>query len=1485
MTPEEEQKLLTYKGFDPAKYQVDYATQTVVPRPQVTATEVSHGPDKPESSWQGSLARNAATSIAPTLASLGTLGATLTLAGGGASTTGVGAVPGIPTMVLGAILSAAAGYGASKLQEPLLSESFKKQLAADAEQHPVASGIGQLAPNLLGSKLQTPGNLVKIVRGLNPRTVDTGAKLAARNAAANVGLEMGVGAGLREASGGDALDLKGALWDAVGGAAFGAPRNNVLTRKLGLAYPDNDKYLADIVSEAQAHTTPFNDTTDATALRKWDATIHGGEKELEAARKAVIKKHAPGSLTDELFEDALVRQAERNKATSPTGNSVVQAIKAKLPLKTWDPTIHGDESVLTAAKKSVDAALKGKAVDPAAYEDMLVSYAEKKAKTPQVAVVSSIQAKIAARKQEIASVSAKAAELQRPPPVEVTPVQEQIAEVTGIDRTTDYVPLSAEEVANREFVAQENRRLAEELQQQKLEQQKLREEQQLLRQQQEQLRLERQQAERTATLQQQLVPEPESQPAPIKGKIRNIPSWADRTSESSSVAPSASVVAPSKEVLTEGMYNLVARHFGPIQGTEVKRGAGPRPDVKGFTDTDTATITPAATPDTPFHEVAGHAFLNKGLREPTVAPLVNDLYTELGKTQAYKDWSIQASAAGTDPSVKEYAAQLLGERLATDLKGSKYKTTAGVKYQLNVLMKEFKRLFKNANADDITELVQHAFTQGEGARLSQVKGQTVMPASDSDEVEAVEQESSAKAPPVTVKPAKEPSRVPSVTRSSIDSIRREGPAGDYLADKLVAQRQDQVALNGRWRNKAAEALGELSGSQQKQVDALLSERNPFVPPVLRKAYSTLKSLLKDTHDEQRKRGLPVMAFDSKGEVYRRAPEDDPTYNPNIISSKVYDELINHPESAKAKSLREDFLNHFEKIFADAADPRAQAEKRLQQMFPKRGGGVSVDYNAVRLAEGSGLPKSWLETNDIQGKWRRYFTKFGADLSYFTNLQSDPATRQLLNITDDGLGDTTKADTLPDGTSIKGITYETNPHVIAALHDAVGGRQLLPNQILALSRLANAVTVGPLGRVRDIASVPGIASEIAGPGSMLAALPKALASVSEGIREATRRGLIDQSQVTWHDRTLDEMDSWVDKAADIVNKYTGSQQLERVARGFTWILGKTIAEANLVNPQFVRRFGGVADANVIADRITEQIQGTYDARGTPTWMRESAFGPLFSLNRWSFERFNNWKKNVFDEAAKGNLKPLIGNAFGIVAGSAAIDFINEEVRRAKPEHLTWKEFLQLDGADAPYKLASALSISGTTGVLGDLVLTTLNLAEGRKPRGTGMPLLEITANIAERLGQFTAAESLDFPALVHQIAKDNIQVYRDLIPKDPNRDAKRDVRIYKRLTGDAVSANFTGNPFENTEAKEIMTSNDSAEVLAKLVSSIVAGSKEPGKKLDSLKRSLAQNDNSFVEDNEFYQMLVKMHGKEEALKRLKDYLTQQAKRKTLSSLVP
>src|SRR6185436_17364967 len=126
LSPEELAEYARLAGIDLNHY-TPVGNQLV---PKTAKTVDPNESIKPSSSAGGAFGRSAATQTAPVL--VGSLAALGT--GAALSSTGVGLPAGIP-LILGSLAGLGAAYGTSKIQEPLLTDKFKQQLAEDTAQH------------------------------------------------------------------------------------------------------------------------------------------------------------------------------------------------------------------------------------------------------------------------------------------------------------------------------------------------------------------------------------------------------------------------------------------------------------------------------------------------------------------------------------------------------------------------------------------------------------------------------------------------------------------------------------------------------------------------------------------------------------------------------------------------------------------------------------------------------------------------------------------------------------------------------------------------------------------------------------------------------------------------------------------------------------------------------------------------------------------------------------------------------------------------------------------------------------------------------------------------------------------------------------------------------------------------------------------------------------------------------------------------------
>lgn len=166
-SPDYKNFLLQRNGYDASQYDLsDDGIITPKPTPEQPNTLPdlspaptqdinsiqSSGPQPKQTSVGGALLHSAEASAAPTAAGLGAAALTNAMMPwivgslGGAPETGGGSLLGLAVPIGMAI---GASLGISHLQQPLLSDNFKQQLAAEQEQHPLASTIGGILPSTL----------------------------------------------------------------------------------------------------------------------------------------------------------------------------------------------------------------------------------------------------------------------------------------------------------------------------------------------------------------------------------------------------------------------------------------------------------------------------------------------------------------------------------------------------------------------------------------------------------------------------------------------------------------------------------------------------------------------------------------------------------------------------------------------------------------------------------------------------------------------------------------------------------------------------------------------------------------------------------------------------------------------------------------------------------------------------------------------------------------------------------------------------------------------------------------------------------------------------------------------------------------------------------------------------------------------------------------------------------------------------------------
>jgi len=686
--------------------------------------------------------------------------------------------------------------------------------------------------------------------------------------------------------------------------------------------------------------------------------------------------------------------------------------------------------------------------------------------------------------------------------------------------------------------------------------------------------------------------------------------------------------------------------------------------------------------------------------------------------------------------------------------------------------------------------------------------------------------------------------------------KRHGAEGKYIAPRFTAAAEERVHLYGDFVNgmiTPAENLlktptEKFTGHSKALDDAFqymndmndLGKSSIKLTPEQTKFTQAIRDKLIHMHEEQRRDGPLVSGT--------RSPLDDPNYIFQRMSHAVVKELTQSPTSTKAGKLRLEFIEWRKKEGVSEAEAKAE----LNAMFPRQIGGEGMlpFFGAVRKAEGKGIPPSWRDTDFISAA-SGYGQRFATDLAFYRNLQKDPISRGILNITDDGRGGSEVATEL-DGKTITRL--DQTDDVGSIMRELTGQFTRDDATIQAMNRAVKASWLQTPTGLRDLVLAPFISMESMKP-SELHLIAKALTELRGGFTSAVKEGVIRKRKVAIQEifRDANTLSDTIDSVwTTPVNKLSGREILESVSRANTMALGKLIATSRLLKDDmsFFKEFGpenyteklktfeGTAEAiDWAAARFLESKQGTYDYRGTGQIVREGALSPLLSLSKWNIERFNNFRKHVIEPLKEGNPQPFLMSMFGAVIGGTVVESLNKMLSKNKPNHLTWPEWFGLDDIDSDetlYRIAATIDYSAFAGIAGGIFRDIMATKQGGMAHGFSFPLAEFIKSITDNIGDWVKARSegsdTHIGDLAVGIAKDQIQDARaiDVFFRDDEqvreRNARRDLNVFERVRHNETSDIIEPNEYLNADIKEFKSSYNIYDI-ERLATEIVRRYKE------------------------------------------------------------
>jgi hypothetical protein len=134
------------------------------------------------------------------------------------------------------------------------------------------------------------------------------------------------------------------------------------------------------------------------------------------------------------------------------------------------------------------------------------------------------------------------------------------------------------------------------------------------------------------------------------------------------------------------------------------------------------------------------------------------------------------------------------------------------------------------------------------------------------------------------------------------------------------------------------------------------------------------------------------------------------------------------------------------------------------------------------------------------------------------------------------------------------------------------------------------------------------------------------------------------------------------------------------------------------------------------------------------LKDSEFSGFFALAHWSIAQTNNFMKEVYEPATRGDIKPLMVGLFGSAIGGYLIQQLRQDISGKKNPIPSLQEIAASDkGIEGnkpliAYNMIAALQYAGFGGLLSQIAKYPFDAAFKNNPQGATFPLDEIAMDL-------------------------------------------------------------------------------------------------------------------------------------------------------------
>jgi hypothetical protein len=804
-------------------------------------------------------------------------------------------------------------------------------------------------------------------------------------------------------------------------------------------------------------------------------------------------------------------------------------------------------------------------------------------------------------------------------------------------------------------------------------------------------------------------------------------------------------------------------------------------------------------------------------------------------------------------------------------------------------------------------------------------------------------------------------------RSVLDKVRDIAkPHAQLVADAATQAVNKETELRGRWKNAIVQAGENLNKIPKDRVMAAFNHEMATKTsglPLLRSAaernfYNKARQLLHDSGKYRLDIGEPVTeakSVNGKTIYTKRDLKQDAFYFPGMANQKIQQTYRNNTDHAAIAKLDQEFHDYNTKTLGlseSASQERIDNYKKALQGSIKNSDVSHQDYfNAHRKAQGTPLPPSFRETDPVRNL-ERYFDRAAIDASHYEFMEKNHKVLAALGQEKDAWNNKV----VPE----KGVSSLANNPAVKALLEHWKGEPVSPaegNEQSISSLVSSAFISGPaLELHKTVSNIVKTLSLSSNPIVLAKAVTHAMGNTMRGYNTAVENGVVKLTarsamQMVDGNATAAER---LQAASRIIRKVSTLNDLTtKVSTGLVQSMNEVIipskiargAAGDVTAQKFLRNLDPTYDPNRVyspeeikqlASRSANYIHGTGDIRSMPAWMlNDSEFSGFFSLAHWSIAQTNNFMKDIYEPATRGDIKPLITGIFGAAVGGYIIKELRQDIQGKKStipslveiaskvdsqgRPIGAEEAFKQDKGLVAYNMIAAMQFAGFGGLLSQLAKYPFDAAYKNNPQGATFPMDEVASDFASTLHEVSTAIANDpnvnwvdlAKAVTMHTLSTNFQLSRIAINQGINNGLITGLPAEKKMLSDKMGQlrrfdmveglpyneiDEASNPYMNLSQKKFKMEQDpqkAIQQLPALVQNIMETYHNNPDVMMSKLKSLKQNEYSTFPSMEnmplsvmkYIGYLQQMEGADKAQEELQDYMKHKIVNEVKSSMVP